>query len=73
MAKKYKRYNIWTDETMWRPTAVSSGLSYGVYDNKVNDCVSRDICGICTSRQEALDAAEKLNNALKDPFDYESD
>jgi hypothetical protein len=71
MKQKFKRYTIWTDETMWKKTAIESGLTYGVYDNKINDCVSKDICGICVSRQEALDAAEKLNNTLEDPFDYE--
>ena len=55
---------------MWRKTAIESGLRYGVYDHLINDCVSRDVCGICVSRQEALDAAEKLNSKLTNPFDY---
>jgi len=70
MTKKFKRYTIWTDKTLHSKAAIESGLVYGVYDNKINDCVLRDISGICTSRQEALNAADKLNNELSNPYEY---
>jgi len=65
--RKFKRYSVWTDETMWNKTAVESGLRYGVYDHKENKKVS---VPKCVTYQEASMEAEKLNNALDNPFDY---
>lgn len=66
---KFKRYTVWTDETLWSRTAVASGLTYGVYDNKENKQIYPDGVTI-TSRQQALEEAEKLNNQLENPFEY---
>lgn len=66
---KFKRYTIWTDEVLWGKTAVKSGLTYGVYDNKENKQTYPKNINI-TSRQQALDEAEKLNNTLENPFEY---
>jgi hypothetical protein len=70
MINKFKKYTIWTDDTSWTKTARESGLTYGVYNNEIKGCESREISGICTSRQEALDSAEKLNSQMSNPYEY---
>lgn len=63
--RTHKRYCTWTDETMWRKSAVESGLSYGVYDHVENKRVN---VGICKTYNEAHVAAEKLNAGLENPY-----
>lgn len=62
-----KRYATWTDETLWSPTAVLSGLRYGVYDHKLNrKCFDTEQGGIITSYEQAKAKAIEMNKKLKE-------
>ena len=66
---KFKRYTTWTDDTLWRKTAIQNGLVYGVYDHKENTQVyPKDVT--ITSYKQACEEAAKLNDSLENPFDY---
>ena len=67
--KKYPRYTIWTDETLWGKTAVESGLVYGVYDNLTDNKFHPEGVTI-TSAEQAREEAKKLNESLDNPYDY---
>jgi hypothetical protein len=69
MTNKFKRYTIWVNETMWRKVAIEAGLVYGVYDNKEDKKVHIEGITI-TSRQQALEEAEKLNSTIVNLFEY---
>ena len=65
---KDKRYTTWTDETSWNKNAIISGLTYGVYDRKLNRSISYDLqeeYGIITTLERAREIAIELNNKIE--------